>query len=205
VARRPAVALLVALNAGVAILFFLAIFGTGLGLAALYLPSGDPFTDPRFLDVYTPAGMVLRNLHRWLAPLCVPVVALNLVAVVVAWRTGSPRRGLLWGMALVPLLLGLWWTGHRLPWDELSNWAVTVGTKMSPATPLLGHDGPFAASLGSAGTISPRNEAQELLAGGPSSHLGWTWWLHCVVLPLACVPLLVVDHRWLLAAIRRQR
>ena len=66
--------------------------------------------------------------------------------------TGSykPPREFNWvvGVILLVLTLLLSFTGYLLPWDQLAIWAVTVGSNMGRATPLLGHEGPFAEFVG---------------------------------------------------------
>ena len=59
------------------------------------------------------------------------------------------------------LTLLLSFTGYLLPDDQLGFWAVTVGTNMARATPLLGHEGPFGAQLG----MTPYNDVRFALAG----------------------------------------
>src|SRR2546425_974723 len=58
--------------------------------------------------------------------------------------TGSykPPREFNWviGVLLWFLTLFLSFTGYLLPWDQLALWAVTVGTNMVGATPLIGAD-----------------------------------------------------------------
>ena len=46
----------------------------------------------------------------------------------------------MWGGLLLTLLLSF--TGYLLPWDQLAIWAITVGSNMARATPILGHEGP---------------------------------------------------------------
>jgi quinol-cytochrome oxidoreductase complex cytochrome b subunit len=62
--------------------------------------------------------------------------------------TGSykPPREFNWviGVMLLVLTLLLSFTGYLLPWDQLAIWAITVGSNMARATPLLGHEGPGA-------------------------------------------------------------
>src|SRR5258707_7686335 len=60
------------------------------------------------------------------------------------------------GVILLVLTLLLSFTGYLLPDDQLGFWAVTVGTNMARATPLLGHEGPFGAQLG----MTPYNDVR---------------------------------------------
>ena len=64
------------------------------------------------------------------------------------FMTGSykPPREFNWvvGVLLLFLTLFLSFTGYLLPWDQLAMWAITVGSNMARATPLVGHEGPGA-------------------------------------------------------------
>ena len=71
----------------------------------------------------------------------------GLAAHVPRFLTGSYKkpREFNWniGVLLLVFTLLLSFTGYLLPDDQLGFWAVTVGTNMARATPLLGHEGPF--------------------------------------------------------------
>ena len=60
--------------------------------------------------------------------------------------TGSykPPREFNWvvGVILLVLTLLLSFTGYLLPWDQLAIWAITVGSNMARATPVVGLRGP---------------------------------------------------------------
>jgi len=78
------------------------------------------------------------------------------------------------------LTLGLSFTGYLLPWDQLSYWAVTVGTNLVQYVPFLGHS------------------LQNLLIGGDQigqPTLLRFYALHVAVLPLAVV-LVMCIHIW---------
>ena len=66
------------------------------------------------------------------------------------------------GVLLLVFTLLLSFTGYLLPDDQLGFWAVTVGTNMARATPLLGHEGPFGKMLG----MTPYNDVRFGLLGG---------------------------------------
>jgi quinol-cytochrome oxidoreductase complex cytochrome b subunit len=42
---------------------------------------------------------------------------------------------------LLVLTMLLSFTGYLLPWDQLAIWAITVGSNMAKATPLVGRAG----------------------------------------------------------------
>ena len=66
--------------------------------------------------------------------------------------TGSYKapREFNWNIGVLLLLFTmlLSFTGYLLPDDQLGFWAVTVGTNMARATPILGHEGPLGPELG---------------------------------------------------------
>ncbi|MEE8170177.1 MAG: cytochrome b N-terminal domain-containing protein, partial [Phycisphaerae bacterium] len=91
-------------------------------------------------------------------------------------------------------------TGYLLPWDQLAIWAITVGSNMARATPLLGHEGPGAQFLmiGDVPLIHGGSDARfGLLAGtfvGPNALLRF-YVLHCIFIPLVAAMLIAV-HFW---------
>jgi quinol-cytochrome oxidoreductase complex cytochrome b subunit len=85
-------------------------------------------------------------------------------------------------------------TGYLVPWDQLAIWAVTVGSNMARATPLLGYEGPFAEFVGA----NPIYDARAFLFGGgeigPHTLLRF-YILHCIFIPLVASILMAV-HFW---------
>jgi quinol-cytochrome oxidoreductase complex cytochrome b subunit len=98
------------------------------------------------------------------------------------------------GVILLVLTLLLSFTGYLLPDDQLGFWAVTVGTNMARATPLLGHEGPFGAQLG----MTPYNDVRFALLGGSivdANALLRSYIWHCIALPLLAAIFMGV-HFW---------
>src|SRR5471032_3452009 len=98
------------------------------------------------------------------------------------------------GVLLLVLTLLLSFTGYLLPDDQLGFWAVTVGTNMARATPLLGHDGPFGPQLG----MTPFNDVRFGLLGGSivdSNALLRAYIWHCVAIPIIA-SLFMIVHFW---------
>ncbi len=101
----------------------------------------------------------------------------------VFYRGGyRPPREFNWVVGVVLLLVTLFlsYTGYLLPWDQLAFWAITVGTNIISAMPVLGPKIRFLALGGN--TV------------GENALLRF-YVLHCVVLPLAAVALIAV-HFW---------
>lgn len=66
-------------------------------------------------------------------------VILHMVRVFYTGAYKSPRE-FNWGVGVILLLLtlGSSFTGYLLPWDQLSYWAITVGTNISGYAPIVG-------------------------------------------------------------------
>jgi quinol-cytochrome oxidoreductase complex cytochrome b subunit len=181
---------------GLGLFLFLVETVTGVLLMFYYRPVLEyAYLDMKSLGDVARFGLVLRNLHRWGAHLMVVTVMLHMLRV---FLTGSyrPPREFNWvvGVSLLVLTLLLSFTGYLLPWDQLAFWAVTVGTNMAAATPLVGAEGPFHELVGTTAT----NDVRFLLLGdarvGASALLRF-YVLHCVALPLAAAVLMMV-HFW---------
>ncbi len=155
---------------------------TGVYLMFVYTPSvGSAYGDMQRLKTGVGFGQLIRNVHRWSAHLMVLVVALHLVRVFYAGAYKKPRE-FNWVIGVMLLLITLMFsfTGYLLPWDQLSYWAVTVGTDLVHYIPIIG------------------GKTQDLLLGGPQvgqSTLLRFYALHVAVLPSALVMMLSV-HIW---------
>jgi quinol-cytochrome oxidoreductase complex cytochrome b subunit len=155
---------------------------TGVMLMFYYRPSvPDAYHDMKDLQFVVSAGVFLRNLHRWSAHM---MVALVLAHMAVTFFRGAyhPPREFNWviGVLLLVATVLLSYTGYLLPWDQLAYWAVTVGTNMAQAAPIIGA------------------KLKLLLLGGHTINgaaLLRFYVLHCVVLPLWVI-LGVSVHIW---------
>jgi quinol-cytochrome oxidoreductase complex cytochrome b subunit len=181
---------------GLTFFLFLVETLTGVLLMFYYRPVPEyAYLDMKTLEHAVQFGITLRNLHRWGAHMMVICVILHMLRV---FLTGSyrPPREFNWvvGVSLLVLTLFLSFTGYLLPWDQLAFWAVTVGTNMAAATPVIGAEGPFHEWLG----ISALDDVRFLLLGdtrvGANALLRF-YVLHCVALPLVAVVLMMV-HFW---------
>ncbi len=135
---------------GITFYLFIVLTFTGVLLMFYYHPTkADAFRDILYLEHDVPFGKLLRNMHRWAAHLMVITTWLHMFRVVLTGSYKKPRE-FNWcvGVVLLVLTLLLSFTGYLLPDDQLGFWAVTVGTNMARATPMLGHEGPFGPQLG---------------------------------------------------------
>lgn len=166
-----------------------------------YRPTAEyAYNDIIALKEHVPLG-IMREIHRWGAHAMVITVWLHMFRV---FMTGSykPPREFNWGVGVILLVLTLLlsFTGYLLPWDQLAIWAITVGSNMAKATPLMGHGGPGAmlAQIGDFVMVSDKNDVRfQLLAGrfvGEPALLRF-YILHCVFIPLV-VGVLIAVHFW---------
>ncbi len=113
---------------------------TGLILMIFYVPSASE-AYPSMVQIMTdvPLGNLMRNVHRLGAHLMVAIVTLHMVRTFITASYKAPRQ-FIWvtGVVLLLLTLVLSFSGYLLPWDQLAYWAVTIGSSMADATPLLG-------------------------------------------------------------------
>ncbi len=122
--------------------FFLLVVlvGTGAWLMFFYAPSVErAYTDIQNLATTVTFGTLMRNMHRWAAHLMVLTVFLHLCRVFFTGGYKRPREfNWVIGILLWVVTLVLSYTGYLLPWDQLAYWAVTVGTNIAGAVPLVG-------------------------------------------------------------------
>jgi quinol-cytochrome oxidoreductase complex cytochrome b subunit len=127
---------------GITFFFFLGLTVTGVMLMFYYVPSPDrAFADLQALETNVRFGMLMRNLHRWMAHGMVISVFLHMMRVFYTGAYKAPREfNWVVGVILLVLTIALSFTGYLLPWDQLAIWAITVGMNMAGTAPLLGDD-----------------------------------------------------------------
>jgi cytochrome b6 len=161
---------------------FMILVATGIPLMLYYHPSvPQAYADMKDLQFVVSAGVFLRNLHRWSAHAMVLLVFAHMCKVFYRGAYRPPRE-FNWVIGVVLLLLTLFlsYTGYLLPWDQLAYWAITVGSNIMSAVPLLGQKMRF------------------LMLGGNSVNANALlrfYVLHCVILPLAAIVFIGI-HFW---------
>ncbi|HLY25929.1 MAG TPA: cytochrome b N-terminal domain-containing protein [Aggregatilineales bacterium] len=166
----------------IAIILFAVLVFTGVVLMFYYIPSIErAYPAMKALQLSIPLGEFTRNMHRWSAHAMVLIVILHLVRV---FYTGAykPPREFNWvvGVVLLICTLAASFTGYLLPWDQLSYWAITVGTNIAGYAPILGQP------------------TRQFLLGGTDvgqDALIRFYTLHIAVVPLALI-LLISLHIW---------
>ncbi|MEI2618038.1 MAG: selenite/tellurite reduction operon b-type cytochrome ExtP [Thermomicrobiales bacterium] len=167
---------------GLSFFMFLILVMTGVLLMFYYVPStNQAWQNMQDIEASVTFGQLMRNLHRYAAHGMVIAVFLHMCRV---FYTGSykPPREFNWvvGVVLLFLTFLLSFTGYLLPWDQLAYWAITVGTNMAKAAPLIGP------------------KVQFLLVGdleiGQSTLIRF-YTLHVIFLPLVAAVMMAV-HFW---------
>ena len=125
---------------GLSFFMFLGLTVTGVMLMFYYVPSVDrAYSDVAALETNVRFGMLIRNLHRWMAHAMVITVLLHMMRVFYMGAYKPPREfNWVVGVILLVLTLLLSFTGYLLPWDQLALWAITVGTNIAGSAPVLG-------------------------------------------------------------------
>ena len=93
------------------------------------------------IDIMTnvPFGKFMRDLHRLGAEGMVIIVTLHMWRTYITASYKKPRQ-FTWftGVILLISTMFLSFSGYLLPWDQLAFWAVTIGTSMADAAPVVG-------------------------------------------------------------------
>lgn len=187
---------------GLTFFLFLAETISGVLLMFYYRPVPEyAYADIIGLRAHVTLGL-LREVHRWGAHAMIIAIWLHMMRV---FLTGSykPPREFNWGVGVILLVLTmlLSFTGYLLPWDQLAIWAITVGSNMGKATPVMGMAGPFSDLLtlpGGVPVVTTRSDAAYLLLAGTSvgeNTLMRFYVLHCIALPLVTATLIAI-HFW---------
>lgn len=175
---------------------FMVLTFTGVLLMFYYTPTVPrAYYDLKDLQFVVPFGNLLRNMHRYGAHAMVFMVMVHMARTFYTSSYKAPREyNWVVGVILLTLTFLLSFSGYLLPWDQLAIWAVTVGTNMARATPLLGYEGPLSNLIG----MKVNNDVRFALLGGTTvgqATLLRFYVLHCIAFPLAATAFIVV-HFW---------
>ena len=113
---------------------------TGLMLIFYYVP--DPEKAYQSIDYITHTarfGWLIRSIHRWASNIMIAALLLHMLRVFFT-RTYRKPRELNWmfGVTLFLLTLMFGFTGYSLVYEQMSYWAMEVGTGIAGATPFIG-------------------------------------------------------------------
>ena len=173
---------------------FLVMVLTGVILMVYYTPSTEgAYQSVKDIIYIVPGGRIIRNMHRWASQGMVIVVFLHLIRV---FYTGSylGSRSLNWviGVVLMIAVLLSNFSGYLLPWDQLSYWAVTIGSNIAASARELTD------LMGISAVFDPGGFLKKLLIGGETvgqPALSRFFALHVIFLPLTILVLMGI-HFW---------
>jgi quinol-cytochrome oxidoreductase complex cytochrome b subunit len=173
---------------------FLILVVTGVLLMMYYTPSVErAYASVKDIVFIVKGGRYIRNVHRWAGYGMVIVGFLHLIRT---FYTGSylKRRTLNWILGVVLLLVILLsnFSGYLLPWDQLSYWAVTIGSNIAASARELTD------ALGVTQYVDPGGFVKSLLIGGETvgqAALSRFFMLHVIFLPLTFL-ILTSWHFW---------
>jgi quinol-cytochrome oxidoreductase complex cytochrome b subunit len=167
---------------------------TGVLLMLHYTPSVEAaYNSVKDIVHVVPGGRIIRNMHRLASNAMVIAVFLHLLRV---FYTGSylGERSLNWviGVVMFVVVLLMSFSGYLLPWDQLSFWAVTIGSNIAASARELTD------LLGITAVVDVGGFLQRLLIGGDTvgqAALTRFFMLHIVFLPVTLMVLTGV-HFW---------
>jgi len=173
---------------------FLVMLVTGVLLMLNYTPSVEAaYNSVKDIVHVVPGGRIIRNIHRLASNFMVLIVFLHLLRT---FYTGSYLGGrqLNWviGVVMFVVVLLMSFSGYLLPWDQLSYWAVTIGSNIAAAARELTD------LLGITRFVDIGGFLQRLLIGGETvgqAALTRFFMLHVIFLPMTLLVLTGV-HFW---------
>lgn len=173
---------------------FLVMLVTGVLLMLHYTPSVEAaYHSVKDIVHVVPGGRIIRNIHRLASNFMVLIVFLHLLRT---FYTGSYLGGrqLNWviGVVMFVVVLLMSFSGYLLPWDQLSYWAVTIGSNIAASARELTD------LLGITRFADVGGFLQRLLIGGETvgqAALTRFFMLHVIFLPLTLLVLTGV-HFW---------
>ncbi|MFM7389465.1 MAG: cytochrome bc complex cytochrome b subunit [Vampirovibrionales bacterium] len=125
---------------GVAMLFVIIQFVTGVLLMVHYVPSMDAaYQSVMAINNKIPFGWLIRSMHSWGANLFIFVLFIHMHSTYFMKAYRAPRE-LTWltGLGLIFLAMVFGFTGYLLPMDEMAFFASKVGIDIAGSTPIIG-------------------------------------------------------------------
>ena len=113
---------------------------TGLMLIFYYIPDPDKaYQSVEYITYTSKFGWLIRSIHRWASNIMIAALLLHMLRVFFT-RTYQRPRELNWmfGVTLLILTLLFGFTGYSLVYEQMSYWAMKVGTGIAGATPFIG-------------------------------------------------------------------
>ena len=113
---------------------------TGIMLIFYYVPDTDKaYNSIAYITYSTDFGWLIRSIHRWSSNIMIASLLLHMMRVFFT-KSYKPPRDINWmfGVVLFLLTLMFGFTGYSLVFEQMSYWAMQVGTGIAGATPFIG-------------------------------------------------------------------
>ena len=152
---------------------------TGFMLIFYYVPDpAQAYDSVAHITNEVSYGWLIRSVHRWSANIMVASLILHMMRVFFTRSYEAPRElNWIFGVILFVLTLVFGFTGYSLVYEQMSYWAMQVGTEIAGATPLIG---PWLADFLKGGANIGQNTLTRFYA------------FHVMVLPLVTLSLVAV-------------
>lgn len=125
---------------GVSLFLVLLLAITGVLMTFHYQPSPEIAHDSiAYIMADVSFGWLIRGVHYWAAHLLLALVLFHVVRTFFSRAYRAPRQ-LNWiiGLLILPVLIGLLYTGELLPWDQIAYWKSVRGSEIRETIPLIG-------------------------------------------------------------------
>lgn len=113
---------------------------TGLMLIFYYVPDTEhAYNSIAYITYEANYGWLIRSIHRWSSNIMIASLILHMMRVFFTKSYRAPRDlNWMFGVVLFLLTLVFGFTGYSLVYEQMSYWAMKVGTGIAGATPLIG-------------------------------------------------------------------
>ncbi len=113
---------------------------TGIMLVFYYVPDTTKAYESIAYITYTADyGWLIRSIHRWSSNIMIASIILHMMRVFFTKSYQAPRDiNWMFGVVLFLLSVIFGFTGYSLVYEQMSYWAMQVGTGIAGATPFVG-------------------------------------------------------------------
>jgi len=120
-------------------MFFVQVI-TGIMLVFYYVPEADKaYQSISYITNEADFGWFIRSIHRWSSNIMIAALILHMMRVFFTQTYRRPREmNWMFGVVLFLLTLMFGFTGYSLIFEQMSYWAMKVGTGIASATPFIG-------------------------------------------------------------------